>query len=140
MVWSINPTLDRSFYGPGVHDGVVFSPNLKFNYDFTPKISGGLEYYGSVGPVTGFNPIAQQQQPIFPVIDLNASPRWEINVGLGVGLTGGTDQAFITTSLGKFSPVFDGAVGGRSSPSARECLVRFPPVYCASGHRSASPY
>jgi hypothetical protein len=98
--WSINPTLDRSFHGPGVRDGVVFSPNFKFYYDFTRKISGGLEYYGSVGPVTGFNPIAQQQQQIFPAIDLNLAPRWEINFGLGVGVTGATDHLIAKMILG----------------------------------------
>jgi hypothetical protein len=52
--FSLNPTLDRSFHGDSVHQGVAFSPNFKFSYDFTRKIAGGLEYYGSVGPVTGF--------------------------------------------------------------------------------------
>ena len=65
---SLNPTLDRSFHGPGVKQGVVFSPNFKFSYDFTKKISGGIEYYGSLGPVTGFDPISQQQHQIFPTI------------------------------------------------------------------------
>ena len=45
--WSLNPTLDRSFHGESVNQGVVFSPNFKFSYDFTPKVAGGLEYYGS---------------------------------------------------------------------------------------------
>ncbi len=48
--WSLNPTLDRSFHGESVNQGVVFSPNFKFSYDVTPKVAGGLEYYGSVGP------------------------------------------------------------------------------------------
>ena len=30
--WSLNPTLDRSFHGENVHQGVVFSPNAKFSY------------------------------------------------------------------------------------------------------------
>jgi len=37
---SFNPTFDRSFHGPGVNQGVVFSPNFKFSYDFTKKIAG----------------------------------------------------------------------------------------------------
>jgi Putative MetA-pathway of phenol degradation len=98
--WSLNPTLDRSFHGQSVHQGVVFSPNLKFSYDFTPKIAGGLEYYGSVGPITGFNPVSQQQHQIFPAIDLNIAPQWEINFGLGVGLTGATDHLIAKMILG----------------------------------------
>lgn len=98
--WSINPTLDRSFHGPGIREGVVFSPNFKFSYDFTPKIAGGLEYYGSVGPITGFDPVSQQQHQIFPSIDLNIAPQWEINFGLGVGLTGSTDHLIAKMILG----------------------------------------
>jgi hypothetical protein len=98
--WSVNPTLDRSFHGESVHQGVVFSPNFKFSYDFTPKIAAGLEYYGSVGPVTGFDAVAQQQHQIFPSIDLNIAPQWEINFGLGVGLTGATDHLIAKMILG----------------------------------------
>ncbi len=90
--WSLNPTFDRSFHGPGVSQGMVFSPNFKFSYDFTPKISGGFEYYGAVGPITGFDPVSQQQHQIFPVVDLNLAPEWEINFGLGIGLTRSTDH------------------------------------------------
>jgi hypothetical protein len=98
--WSINPTLDRSFHGQSVHEGVVFSPNFKFSYNFTPKIAGGLEYYGSVGPITSFLPISQQQQQIFPAIDLNIAPQWEINFGFGVGLTRSTDHLIAKMILG----------------------------------------
>ena len=40
--FSLNPTLDRSFHGASVNQGVVFSPNFKFSYDFTKKITGGI--------------------------------------------------------------------------------------------------
>ena len=98
--WSINPTLDRSFHGESVNQGVVFSPDFKFSYDFTPKVAGGLEYYGSVGPATGFDAVSQQQHQIFPAIDLNIAPQWEINFGLGVGLTGSTDHLIAKMILG----------------------------------------
>jgi hypothetical protein len=98
--WSLNPSLDRSWHGPGVRRGVVFSPNFKFSYDFTPKIAGGVEYYGSVGPVTGFDPVAQQQHQIFPAMDLNIAPQWEINFGLGVGVTRSTDHLIAKMILG----------------------------------------
>jgi len=98
--WSFNPTLDRAFHGPDVNQGLVFSPNFKFSYNFTPKIAGGLEYYGSLGPVTGFDPIYQQQQQIFPTVDLNLAPQWEINFGLGVGVTRSTDHLIAKMILG----------------------------------------
>ena len=64
--WSLNPTLDRSFHGENVHQGVVFSPNAKFSYDLTRKVAAGLEYYGSVGPVTGFDHCLPAATPDFP--------------------------------------------------------------------------
>jgi hypothetical protein len=39
---SFNPTVDRAFHGPGVTQGVVFSPNFKAGYDFTKKVNMGI--------------------------------------------------------------------------------------------------
>lgn len=98
--WSFNPTFDRSFHGETVGQGVVFSPNVKWSYDFTKKIAGGFEYYGSVGPATDFLPARFQQHQIFPAVDLNLSPNWEVNFGLGVGITASTDHLIAKMILG----------------------------------------
>lgn len=63
--------------------------------DFTKKVTGGFEYYGSLGPVTGFDPFGQQ-----PAIDLNLSPKWEFNTGVGVGITQGTDHLIVKMIIG----------------------------------------
>jgi len=97
---SFNPTFDRSFHGPGIHDGYVFSPNVKLGYDITKKINAGFEYYGAVGPLDDFFPIGQQQQDFFPDIDLNLSPNFEFNFGVGVGATAGTDHLIVKMILG----------------------------------------
>ena len=96
-----NPTVDRSFHGPGVSQGVVFSPNVKVGYDFTKVINAGGEYYGSVGPVTGFDPIHDQQHQLFAVTDLNFSEKWEFNFGVGVGVTSGADHLIVKMILGR---------------------------------------
>jgi Putative MetA-pathway of phenol degradation len=98
---SFNPTLDRSFHGASVDRGVEFSPNAKFSYDFTKKIAAGLEYYASYGPLTGFDPLHEQQQQIVPAIDLNLAPQWEVNFGVGVGLTAATDHLIVKGILGR---------------------------------------
>ena len=98
---SFNPTFDKSFKGPDSNRGFEFSPNFKVGYDFTKKISGGFEYYGALGPVTGFDPLREQQQQIFPSIDLNLSPKWEFNFGMGVGMTQGTDHLIVKLILGR---------------------------------------
>ncbi len=97
---SFNPTFDRVFHGPGVHDGVVFSPNFKIAYDVTKKVAAGFEYYGSLGPVTGFDPVRDQEQQFIPAIDLNLSPNWEFNFGVGIGATQATDHLLVKMILG----------------------------------------
>jgi hypothetical protein len=99
--WSFNPAFERSFHGDSVHKGFEFSPDFKFSYDFTKKIAGGLEYYGAFGPATEFDPAREQQHQFFPAIDLNVSPKWEFNFGVGVGVTGSTDHLIIKGIVGR---------------------------------------
>jgi hypothetical protein len=98
---SFNPTVDRSFHGPGVTSGVVFSPNFKVGYDITKKVNMGLEYYGSLGPITGFDQIRDQQQQIVPAIDLNLGKSWEFNAGIGIGVTQATDHLLVKMIIGR---------------------------------------
>ena len=98
---SFNPTVDKSLHGPGVKNGFEFSPNAKVSYDFTKAVSFGLEYYGAVGPIGSFDPLAEQQQQFFPSFDLNVSPNWEINFGVGVGVTRSTDHLIVKTIIGR---------------------------------------
>ena len=98
---AFNPTFDKSIHGENSGRGLDFSPNAKISYDFSRAITVGLEYYGALGPVSNFDPIAEQQQQIFPSIDLNISPAWEINFGAGVGLTHSTDHLIVKGIIGK---------------------------------------
>src|ERR1039457_1492214 len=97
---AFNPTLDRSLHGPGTSQGFVFSPNVKFSYDVTKKVAFGLEYYGSCGPVTGFDPVRDQQQQILPAVDIDFGKNWEFNFGVGVGVTQATDHLLVKAILG----------------------------------------
>ena len=99
--FAFNPALDRSFHGPGVKQGVTFSPNVKFSYDFTKKIAGGLEYYAAYGSLTGFDALRDQQQQFFPSIDIDFAPEWEFNFGVGVGTTRSTDHLIVKCIVGR---------------------------------------
>jgi len=98
---SFNPALDRSFHGPGVNQGVAFSPNAKVSYDFTKKIAGGLEYYAAYGSLSGFDALRDQQQQFFPSIDIDFAPEWEFNFGVGVGTTRSTDHLIVKCIVGR---------------------------------------
>jgi hypothetical protein len=97
---SFNPVFDRAIKGQDAGRGFAFSPDLKISYEVTQRISAGIEYYGSLGPVSGFDPFEEQQQQIFPVIDLNLGPQWEVNAGVGCGLTPSTDRLVLKLILG----------------------------------------
>jgi hypothetical protein len=99
--FAINPALERSFHGQSVHEGVGFSPNAKISFDFNKYISGGLEYYASYGSLRGFDSLHNQQQQFFPAVDLNVSPDWEINFGVGVGPTASTDHMIVKAIVGR---------------------------------------
>lgn len=92
---------------------MVFSPNLKVGYDLTRKINAGLEYYGTLRPLSGFDPVAQQQHQIVPSLDLDLDldlgPAWEFNFGV----THATDRLLVKMILGRRF----GAGGDRSQPS-----------------------
>jgi hypothetical protein len=99
--FAVNPALERSFHGQTVNQGVGFSPNAKISYDFNKYITGGLEYYADYGSLRGFDSFHNQQQQFFPAIDLNVSPNWEINFGVGVGPTASTDHLIVKGIIGR---------------------------------------
>jgi hypothetical protein len=99
--FAFNPAFDRSLHGLNTGKGWEFSPNVKISYDFTKKLTAGFEYYGALGPVSEFDPISQQSQQIFPVIDLNVSPDWEINFGAGVDVTNSADHLIVKCIIGR---------------------------------------
>lgn len=98
---ALNPSVDRSFHGYSVPKGVTFAPNAKASYDVTKKVTLGLEYYGDLGAITGFDPLHDQIQAVFPVVDLNLGPNWEFNFGPGIGMTGSTDHLLVKMILGR---------------------------------------
>jgi hypothetical protein len=97
---AFNPTIDKSFHGPESKRGYQFSPNVKVSYDITRKVAAGIEYYGSYGPITGFDPLHDQQQQILPAVDIDFGQKWEFNFGVGVGVTGVTDHLLVKGILG----------------------------------------
>jgi hypothetical protein len=99
--FAVNPALERTLHGPGVAEGVSFAPAAKLSYDFTKVISGGFEYYADYGRLGDFYTLHNQQQQIFAVTDLNVSPKWEINIGVGIGATAATDHLIIKGILGR---------------------------------------
>ena len=99
--FAVNPALERTFHGPDVSKGLDFAPAAQISYDFTKKVTGTIEYYGDFGDIRDVSSLHDQQLQIFPAIDLNLSPQWEFNFGVGIGPTAATDRWIIKAILGR---------------------------------------
>jgi len=99
--FAVNPALERTWHGPGIAEGMDFAPGVKVGYDFTKVVNAGIEYYADYGRLGSPYSLHDQQQQIFAVTDLNVSPKWEINFGVGVGPTAATDHLVVKGILGR---------------------------------------
>ena len=59
------------------------------------------KYYADYWRIGAFDALHDQQQQIFAVIDLNVSPKREINIGVGAGPTAGTNHLIVKGILGR---------------------------------------
>jgi hypothetical protein len=97
---SINPDLSKALKGPDSGGGLEFEPGVKVAWSATPKIAAGIEYYGATGTLTHLEPVHDQHHMIFPTIDLDVSPDWELNFAVGRGLTGTSEHWVLKSIVG----------------------------------------
>jgi len=99
--FALNPALEKSLQGTHSNQPFAFAPSCKISVELFKAIDVGLEYYSSLGTITHFDRWEAQQHQIFPTVDLNLSPDWEFNFGVGFGLTRGTDDLVVKMILGR---------------------------------------
>ncbi|MDP9149006.1 MAG: hypothetical protein M3O36_03555, partial [Myxococcota bacterium] len=85
-LFALNPIFDQSLAGSGASEGPSFQPAAKAARTVGP-VALGLEYYATLGPVTALLPLRSQEHYLFEVMDLLSAARFELNVGIGEGLT-----------------------------------------------------
>jgi hypothetical protein len=100
LYWSFNPTIGHAFAGDSSAHGWDFAPAAALKLDVTAQVTLGVEYYAALGRLGGFDPANAQWQEIFPTVDLNVSPDWELNAGVGIGLTSATDRLLFKAIVG----------------------------------------
>jgi len=115
---AFNPTFERTLHGADVNRGFAFSPDAKVSFDFTKKIAGGLEYYGSLGPATDLLPLDRQHHQFFPSIDVDLSPKWELNFGVGFDPSHNSDHLIVKCIIGRRFEWGKRAKPSRSDPEA----------------------
>jgi hypothetical protein len=97
---SINPDLSKALKGPDQHEAPEFEPGVKVAWNVTPIVAAGVEYYGATGSITHFLPRDEQRHMVFPTIDLEVSPDWELNFAVGRGLTGSSEHWIFKSIVG----------------------------------------
>lgn len=88
----LNPIFDKKLSGPDVQKGIEFEYAVGIYYPLNSEIQPGLEFYGQLGPISNLASPNRQKHFIFPTVDLNMADRLDLNLGLGVGLTGRSDN------------------------------------------------
>lgn len=85
-LFALNPIVDQSLAGAGASQGPSFQPAFKAARTVGP-VALGFEYYATFGPFSALLPWKDQQQQVFEVVDLVSVERFELNLGVGEGLT-----------------------------------------------------
>jgi hypothetical protein len=81
-----NPILDQALAGSDASRGPSLQPAVKVARSLGP-VALGVEYYATLGPLTAIAPWSEQEQQIFEVLDLLSVDHFELNLGVGEGLT-----------------------------------------------------
>jgi hypothetical protein len=97
----INPIVNLSF---GDHGIQTFAPAARLARNLGHDTFIALEYYGDLGQVGDFPALSQQSHQIYAVTDFKLG-KFDIDLGIGYGLTPGSDRLLVKTIIGYAFPV-----------------------------------
>ena len=92
----LNPIVDIGF---GQNGGAVFAPAARFARNFGENLAVGVEYYTDLCPLQSWLPFNEQQHNIYAVVDFKIG-RFDVNAGVGYGLTPGSDRLMYKMIIG----------------------------------------
>jgi hypothetical protein len=90
-----NPILDTSFDGFSRLD---FAPSARLAYNRSPTFALAAEHYADFGQLHHFEPGARQEHNLFGVADISR-PLFDLEAGIGFGLTKASDKVVLKTIL-----------------------------------------
>jgi len=89
-LFAVNPIVGVPL-GSEAHDGPTFEPAGMAKVKVEKVAAFGLEYYADLGPIAGPAKLSEQSHYLYEVIDLLAVEHFELNAGVGEGLTSGSN-------------------------------------------------
>jgi hypothetical protein len=97
----VNPIVDIGFGSKGEVD---FAPAARLARNIGNDLFAGFEYYADFGEIGSFSKLPDQQHTLFAVTDFKAGV-FDVNFGVGYGLTPASDRLVIKTIIGYAFPV-----------------------------------
>lgn len=110
----VNPIVDIGF---GKYGQADFAPAARFARKLSPDLFVGLEYYADFGEIGHFGKFEDQQHTLFAVTDFKLGV-FDVDLGLGYGLTPASDRFVIKTIIGYAFPVPGGSPGASERATA----------------------
>jgi len=95
--FAVNPILGVSIGG---RSGPTFEPAVMALRKIGGVVSVGVEYYGDLGVITKPHALRDQEHYVYEVANLLSVDRLELNVGVGEGLTAGSNALVFKTIAG----------------------------------------
>ena len=99
-LFAVNPIVGVPLGPPDVHDGPTFEPAAMAKVKVEDVAAFGLEYYASIGAIASPSPISDQEHYLYEVVDLLAVKHFELNAGVGEGLTSASNGFVVKMILG----------------------------------------
>lgn len=85
-LFALNPILSQPLEGSDASQGPSLEPAFKAARTVGP-VAVGIEYYATLGAVGDLLPASDQEHYLFEVVDLLSAGAFELNGGVGEGLT-----------------------------------------------------
>jgi hypothetical protein len=104
----VNPIVDVGF---GKYGETDFAPAARLARKVMNDLWLGLEYYSDFGKIGDFKRFDEQQHTLFAVADFKAGI-FDINLGVGYGMTSASDRLVIKTIIGYAFPVPGSSANG----------------------------
>ena len=108
----VNPIVDLGFGALGEQD---FAPAARIARNLGNDRFIGLEYYADFGQIGNFLPVSEQSHQLFVVTDFKVD-KFDIELGLGYGLTSGSDRLIAKAIVGYAFPAPGKGDGDRMAP------------------------
>lgn len=115
-----NPNVEFALTGDEFLEGPELTPAVAAYLRIPNAIEFGVEYYASMGPIADLPSFAEQEHYVFAAGNVLAFEGWEVNFGVGAGLTPSSNDVIAKVIFGHaIGRLWGGAPAPLSTRGAR---------------------